>query len=59
MVSRVIAYHGTPQGPWRSPASRPSRPVVQPAPPLISGQPEFDAIYDVLQGVLSEAARRL
>ncbi len=34
-------------------------PVVQLAPPLISGQAEFDAIYDVLQSVLSEAARRL
>ena len=34
-------------------------PVVQLAPPLICGQPEFDAIYDVLHGVLSEAANRL
>ncbi|BBZ27031.1 aspartate aminotransferase family protein [Mycolicibacterium madagascariense] len=34
-------------------------PVVQLAPPLISGQQEFDAIYDILRGVLSEAGRRL
>ncbi|MFI2838251.1 aspartate aminotransferase family protein [Mycolicibacterium sp. PDY-3] len=34
-------------------------PVVQLAPPLISGQAEFDAIYDILHNVLSEAARRL
>ena len=30
-------------------------PVVQLAPPLISGQKEFDAIYEILHGVLSEA----
>ncbi|MGJ6125944.1 aspartate aminotransferase family protein [Mycolicibacterium sp. Y3] len=34
-------------------------PVVQLAPPLISGQKEFDAIYDILHGVLSEAGRLL
>ena len=34
-------------------------PVVQLAPPLISGQKEFDAIYDILRGVLSEASRRM
>ncbi|MBJ7337354.1 aspartate aminotransferase family protein [Mycolicibacterium sp.] len=34
-------------------------PVVQLAPPLICGQPEFDAIYDILHGVLSEASRRM
>ena len=34
-------------------------PVVQLAPPLISGQKEFDAIYDILHGVLSEAGRRM
>ena len=34
-------------------------PVVQLAPPLISGQQEFDAIYGILHGVLSEAGRRL
>ena len=34
-------------------------PVVQLAPPLISGQAEFDAIYDILHTVLSEAARRM
>ena len=34
-------------------------PVVQLAPPLISGQAEFDAIYDILHGVLSEASRML
>jgi adenosylmethionine-8-amino-7-oxononanoate aminotransferase len=34
-------------------------PVVQLAPPLISGQREFDAIYDILHGVLSEASRRM
>ncbi|KAA0077364.1 aspartate aminotransferase family protein [Mycolicibacterium sp. P9-64] len=34
-------------------------PVVQLAPPLISGQKEFDAIYDILHGVLSEASRRM
>ena len=34
-------------------------PVVQLAPPLISGQKEFDAIYEILHGVLSEASRRL
>ena len=34
-------------------------PVVQLAPPLISGQKEFDAIYDILQSVLSEASRML
>ena len=32
-------------------------PVVQLAPPLISGQKEFDAIYDILSGVLGEASR--
>jgi adenosylmethionine-8-amino-7-oxononanoate aminotransferase len=32
-------------------------PVVQLAPPLISGQKEFDAIYEILHGVLSEASR--
>jgi adenosylmethionine-8-amino-7-oxononanoate aminotransferase len=34
-------------------------PVVQLAPPLISGQKEFDAIYEILRGVLSEAGRLL
>ncbi|MDP9167523.1 MAG: aspartate aminotransferase family protein [Actinomycetota bacterium] len=34
-------------------------PVVQLAPPLICGQKEFDAIYDILHGVLSEAGRLL
>jgi adenosylmethionine-8-amino-7-oxononanoate aminotransferase len=34
-------------------------PVVQLAPPLISGQKEFDAIYEILHGVLSEASRRM
>ena len=34
-------------------------PVVQLAPPLICGQKEFDAIYDILHGVLGEAGRRL
>ena len=34
-------------------------PVVQLAPPLISGQKEFDAIYEILRAVLSEASRRL
>ena len=34
-------------------------PVVQLAPPLISGQKEFDAIYDILHGVLSEAGNLL
>jgi adenosylmethionine-8-amino-7-oxononanoate aminotransferase len=34
-------------------------PVVQLAPPLISGQKEFDAIEQILRGVLSEAWRRL
>ncbi|HET7667001.1 MAG TPA: aspartate aminotransferase family protein, partial [Mycobacterium sp.] len=34
-------------------------PVVQLAPPLISGQKEFDAIYDILHGVLTEASRML
>jgi len=34
-------------------------PVIQLAPPLISGQKEFDAIYDILRNVLSEAGRRL
>ena len=34
-------------------------PVVQLAPPLISGQQEFDAIYEILHGVLSEASRRM
>jgi adenosylmethionine-8-amino-7-oxononanoate aminotransferase len=34
-------------------------PVVQVAPPLISGQAEFDAIEQILRGVLSEAGRRL
>ena len=34
-------------------------PVVQLAPPLICGQPEFDAIYEILHGVLTEAGRRL
>ena len=34
-------------------------PVVQLAPPLISGQKEFDAIYDILHSVLGEASRML
>jgi adenosylmethionine-8-amino-7-oxononanoate aminotransferase len=34
-------------------------PVVQVAPPLISGQKEFDAIYEILHGVLKEAGRLL
>jgi adenosylmethionine-8-amino-7-oxononanoate aminotransferase len=34
-------------------------PVVQLAPPLISGQKEFDAIYDILSNVLGEASRML
>jgi adenosylmethionine-8-amino-7-oxononanoate aminotransferase len=34
-------------------------PVVQLAPPLISTQAEFDAIEQILRGVLSEAWRRL
>ncbi|MDX1881559.1 aspartate aminotransferase family protein [Mycolicibacterium sp. 141076] len=34
-------------------------PVIQLAPPLISGQKEFDAIYDILRVVLDEAGRRL
>ena len=34
-------------------------PVVQLAPPLISGQKEFDAIYAILRGVLDEAGRLL
>jgi adenosylmethionine-8-amino-7-oxononanoate aminotransferase len=34
-------------------------PVIQLAPPLISGQKEFDAIYDILRNVLDEAGRRL
>jgi adenosylmethionine-8-amino-7-oxononanoate aminotransferase len=34
-------------------------PVVQLAPPLISGQEEFDAIYDILNDVLGEASRRM
>jgi adenosylmethionine-8-amino-7-oxononanoate aminotransferase len=32
---------------------------VQLAPPLISGQKEFDAIYDILNRVLGEAAARM
>ena len=34
-------------------------PVVQLAPPLISGQKEFDAIYEILHGVLKDAGRLL
>ncbi|MGE0216616.1 aspartate aminotransferase family protein [Mycolicibacterium sp.] len=34
-------------------------PVVQLAPPLISGQVEFDAIYDILNHVLTEASARM
>ncbi|MFY1621405.1 aspartate aminotransferase family protein [Micromonospora sp. WMMD736] len=34
-------------------------PVVQLAPPLICGQAEFDAIYNILRDVLGEASRRL
>jgi adenosylmethionine-8-amino-7-oxononanoate aminotransferase len=34
-------------------------PVVQLAPPLICGQAEFDIMYDILHGVLSEAGRLL
>jgi len=34
-------------------------PVVQLAPPLICGQKEFDAIYDILHHVLGEASRRM
>ncbi|OFJ54392.1 aspartate aminotransferase family protein [Mycolicibacterium grossiae] len=34
-------------------------PVVQLAPPLISGQPEFDAIYEILRDVLGRASSML
>jgi adenosylmethionine-8-amino-7-oxononanoate aminotransferase len=34
-------------------------PVVQLAPPLISGQTEFDAIHDILHNVLDQAGRLL
>lgn len=34
-------------------------PVVQLAPPLISGQAEFDAIYDILNNVLTEASAQM
>ena len=34
-------------------------PVVQLAPPLISGQKEFDAIYDILSDVLSRASNMM
>jgi adenosylmethionine-8-amino-7-oxononanoate aminotransferase len=34
-------------------------PVVQLAPPLISGQAEFDTIESILRGVLTEASKRL
>lgn len=34
-------------------------PVIQLAPPLISGQKEFDAIYSILHSVLTEAGRLL
>ncbi len=34
-------------------------PVIQLAPPLISGKPEFDAIEEILRGVLTEAWARL
>ena len=34
-------------------------PVVQLAPPLTCGQAEFDAIYDILHGVLTEASKRI
>jgi adenosylmethionine-8-amino-7-oxononanoate aminotransferase len=34
-------------------------PVVQLAPPLISGPDEFDEIYEILHRVLSEASRLL
>jgi adenosylmethionine-8-amino-7-oxononanoate aminotransferase len=34
-------------------------PVVQLAPPLICGQREFDAIYDILHNVLTEASARM
>lgn len=34
-------------------------PVVQLAPPLISGQAEFDAIYDILSDVLGRASAKL
>jgi adenosylmethionine-8-amino-7-oxononanoate aminotransferase len=37
------------------PGRRPRRPVVQLAPPLIVGQPEFDEIEQVLRSVLTEA----
>jgi adenosylmethionine-8-amino-7-oxononanoate aminotransferase len=33
--------------------------VVQLAPPLISGQAEFDTIESILRGVLSEVGKRL
>ena len=33
--------------------------VIQLAPPLISGQAEFDAIESILRGVLAEASKRL
>jgi adenosylmethionine-8-amino-7-oxononanoate aminotransferase len=34
-------------------------PVVQLAPPLVCGQKEFDQIYEILNGVLTEAGRRM
>jgi adenosylmethionine-8-amino-7-oxononanoate aminotransferase len=33
--------------------------VIQLAPPLVSGQAEFDTIEDVMRGVLSDESRRL
>src|SRR5258707_13014731 len=40
-------------------ADDPGDPIVQLGPPRISGQKEFDAIYEILHGVLSEAGRLL
>ena len=34
-------------------------PVVQVAPPLISGEAEFDTIESILRSVLTEAAQRI
>ncbi|NKE29542.1 aspartate aminotransferase family protein, partial [Mycobacterium tuberculosis] len=33
-------------------------PVVQVAPPLISGQPEFDTIETILRSVLTDTGRK-
>jgi adenosylmethionine-8-amino-7-oxononanoate aminotransferase len=47
VVSRAVAYHGTP--------ARRALAIVQVAPPLTCGQAEFDEMEQILRQTLTEA----